>query len=119
MSNSDLEEVFLTNWFDSESDFPEISSVNSRLKLCVIVSPPSAIAINVRAIEFGDSSAMGPAPNKGNPVGHVPLEETESCKGENFLDTSIHTPPQCKPPSTFPCHCGCAMGRGRGGEERG
>jgi len=42
MSNSDLEEVPFTNWFDSESDFPEISSVNFTLKLGVKVSPPSA-----------------------------------------------------------------------------
>jgi len=38
MSNSDLEEMPLTNWFDSESDFPEISSVNSTLELGVNVS---------------------------------------------------------------------------------
>jgi len=40
MSNSDQEEVPFTNWFDSESDFPEISSVNSTLELGVIVNSP-------------------------------------------------------------------------------
>jgi len=76
MSNSDQEDVPLANWFDSESDFPEISSVNSTLELGVIVSSPSANAIQVRALEVKDSSALGPAPSKGNLVGHVPLEET-------------------------------------------
>jgi len=31
MSDNDQEEVPLTNWFDSESDFSEISSVNTTL----------------------------------------------------------------------------------------
>jgi len=114
MSNCDQEEVPLTNWFDSESDFPEISSVNSTLELGVIVSSPSVNAIQVKALEVEDSSAMGPAPNKGNPVGHAPLEGTESCKGVNFLDTLIHTPPQSKSLSSFSCHRGWIMGRGRG-----
>jgi len=42
MSDADLEEVPLTNWFDSESDFPEISSVNSTPHLGVNVISPSA-----------------------------------------------------------------------------
>jgi len=29
MSDTELEEVPLINWFDSESDFPKISSVNT------------------------------------------------------------------------------------------
>jgi len=40
MSDSDLEEVLLTNWFDSESEFREISSVNSTTHLGVNVSSP-------------------------------------------------------------------------------
>jgi len=59
-------------------------------------------------------SAMGSGPNKGNLVGHVTLEETESCNEEHFLDTPIHTPPQGKSPSPFPYHRGWAMGRWRG-----
>jgi len=56
MSNSDLEEVSLTNWFDSESDFPEISSVNSTLELGVNVSSPSANSIHDQA--FGPRIAV-------------------------------------------------------------
>jgi len=41
-------------------------------------------------MEVGDSSEMGPAPKKRNPVGHATLEVTESCKGVNFLRQSIH-----------------------------
>jgi len=118
MSNSDLEEVPLTNSLDSESDFPEISLGNSTLELGVIASSTSANAIHVRALKVDGSSAMGPAPNKGNPVGYVPLEETESCKAVNFLDTPIHTPPQSKSPLPFSCHRGWARGRGRGWDEK-
>jgi len=114
MSYSDQEEVPLTNWFDLESEFPEISSVNSTLELCIIVSSSSANAINVRVLEVEDSSAMGPAPNKGNPVGHALSEKTESCKGVNFLDNPNHTPPRSKTPLPFSCHRGWAMGRGKG-----
>jgi len=42
MSDIDLDEVPLTNWFDSESDFPEISSVNFTLNPGVNVIFPSA-----------------------------------------------------------------------------
>jgi len=100
-------------------DLPGISSVDSSQELGVIVSPPSADQIHVRALDFGDSSSTGPAPNKGTPVGHLPLEATESSKGENFLDTPIHTPLQSKSPSPVPFHHGWAMGRRRGWDERG
>jgi len=79
MSDSDLEEPPNNGWFDSESDLPEISSVDSTLEQGVIASSPSANQTNARALDFEDSSAMGSATNKGNPVGHVPLKETESC----------------------------------------
>jgi len=91
MSDDDLEEVPLTNWFYSESNFPEISSVNSTLELGVNVSSPSANTNHDQALGTEDSSAMGSAPSKGNPVGNAPLEATESYKGVNLLDTqSIH-----------------------------
>jgi len=68
MSNRDLEEVPLTNWFDSESDLPEISSVNSTLELGVNVSSesPSSNNTHVRAPKVEDCSAIGSAPNTGN-----------------------------------------------------
>jgi len=53
MSDSDLEEVPLTNWFDSESNFPEIrsqSSVNSTIELGINVSSPSAIPLMFRPL---------------------------------------------------------------------
>jgi len=69
MSDSDQEKLPNTGWFDSKSDLPGISSVDSTLELGVIVSSPSASQIHVKALDFKDSSAMGSAPNKGNPVG--------------------------------------------------
>jgi len=83
------------------------------------MSSPSASQIQVRALDFGNSSATGPSPNKGTPVGHIPLEGTGSSKLENFLDTPIHTPPRSKSQSHFPCHRGWAMGRGKGVRREG
>jgi len=77
MSDNDLEEMPLTNWFDSKSDFLEIS-VNSTLELGVNVSTPSAIQHHYQAIGTKDSNAAGSASNRGNSIGHVLLEETES-----------------------------------------
>jgi len=112
MSDSDQEELPNNGRFDSESDLPGTSSVDSILAMGVIVSSPSANR-HVRALDFGDSSTTGPAPNTGIPVGHVPLGGTGSSKGESFLDTSIHTPPQRKSPSPIPLHHGWSMGRGK------
>jgi len=70
-------------------------------------------------MDFGDSSAMDRAANKGTPVDQIPLEGTGSSKGENFLDTPIHTPPQSKSPSLQPFHHGWATGRGRGMGRKG
>jgi len=50
----------------------------------------SANTVHVRALEIEDSSAIGSAPNKSNPVAHAASEDTDSCKGLNFLDTPIH-----------------------------
>jgi len=55
------------------------------------------------------------APYKGNPPGHVPTEEAESCKGGKFLETQTHTNPLRNTPPTLSCHRGWATGdRGRG-----
>jgi len=40
MSNSDLKDVPYTGWFDSESDLPGISWVDSTIELEVIASSP-------------------------------------------------------------------------------
>jgi len=114
MSDSDLKEPPNTGWFDSKSEFPGISSVDSTLAIGVNVSSLFADHIQVRALDFGDSSVTSPAPNVGIPVGHVQLGGTGSSKGESFLDTPIHTSPQSKSPSPVPFHQGWSMGKGRG-----
>jgi len=114
MSNSDLEELPNNGWFDSESELPGISSVDSTLAMGANVSSPSAGQIQVRAIDFGNSSTAGRAPKRGIPVGNVPLGGTGSSKGKSFLDTPTHTPPQSKSPSPILFHRGWSMGRGRG-----
>jgi len=53
------------------------------------------------------------SPERGIPIGHVPLEGAGSGNGKNFLDTTAHTPPQSKSPSPMPFYYGLPMGRGR------
>jgi len=114
MSNSDTDELPNTGWFDSESDLPGILSVDSTVALGVNMSCPCANQIQARALDFGDSSITGPAPNTGIPVGNAPLGGTGLIKRESFLDTPIHTPPQSKSPSPVPFHRGWSMGGGKG-----
>jgi len=83
MSDSDLEEPPNNGWFDSESELPRISSVDYTQTLGVIVSFSSANR-NIGALDFGDSSATGPAPNRGIPVVHAPLGGTGPGKGRIF-----------------------------------
>jgi len=60
------------------------------------VSFPSADTPHDQALGTEDSRATGSASNRGNSIGHVLLEKTESDKGVNLLDTQTHTPPQSK-----------------------
>jgi len=79
MSEIDHDELPDHGWFDSESELPRISSVDSTLANCVNVSFPSADHIReVRALEIRNRSATGPAPNTGILVGHGPQEWAES-----------------------------------------
>jgi len=120
MSNSDTEELPNTGWFDSESNLPGISSVDSTLMLGVNTSCPFANIIQVRALGVGDNNTTGPAPNTGIPVGNAPPGGTGLIKGESLLDTPTQTSPQSKSPSPVPFHRGWSMGRGRGvGQEGG
>jgi len=99
MSDPDSEEIPHSSWLDSESDFPEISSVNSELNLGVNVISSSANTIHEhieQALGIEDSNAAGSASNKGNPLSHVLVEETESNKGVNLLKVLTPTPPPSK-----------------------
>jgi len=105
MSDDDLEGAPFNVWFDSEVDFPNISSVSTIPYMGVNVSSP-----------LPTHPKMGPrktriavqwirsAPNKSNLKGHVPLEEKGPNKGDDLLDSPIHTPPPSKSPSPFSCH---------------
>jgi len=122
MSDIDQEGLLNNEWFDSESDLPGISSVDSTRTMGVNVSTPST-NIHFRAIETGNSNTTGLAPNTGMSAGYAPPVETgPNHKGSKNLDTPRLTPSQSKSPSQIPFHCGYAMGRGRlmgreGGEE--
>jgi len=106
MSYPDSEEIPHTSCLDSESDFLEISSVNSAKNPGVNVISPSATLTHEQALGVEDSNATGSASNRGNPVGHVLLEETGSNEVGKLLKAPNHTPPQSKPPSLFSCHRG-------------
>jgi len=87
MSDIDQEGPLHNEWFDSESDLPGISSVDSTTTMGVNVSTPSA-NIHIRDIETGNSNTTGPASNTGMSAGHAPPVETGPIhNGENFLDT--------------------------------
>jgi len=90
MSESNLEELPNTGELNSESHLPGISSVDFTLEPEIIVSSPSASQIHVRALDFKDSSAMGPVPNRA--IRWVTYHWKRSDNGEIFLDTPIHTP---------------------------
>jgi len=107
MSDIDQNELPYIGWFNSESDLPRISSVDSTIKLGVNVSSPSDNQPHARALDFEDSNAMGPAPDKGNSVGNVLPGEKESCEGENFCRyPNQHTPSKQDSTSLLPCHGG-------------
>jgi len=60
------------------------------------VIPPSANLTQEQALGVEDSNATGSASNKGNPVGHVLLEEIWDPinKVGNLLKAPNYTPPQ-------------------------
>jgi len=63
MSEVDQDELFKHGWFDSESELPEMLSVDPTIELRVKMSFLSAnLMQEARALITGNSSAMGPAP---------------------------------------------------------
>jgi len=81
---------------------------------------PSGNIHHDQALGTEDRNATGLASNRGNPIGHVLLEETESDTGVNLLETLTHTLPRSKSPSPFSCNRGWAMmGRGIGMRREG
>jgi len=84
LSDTDHDEPQYPGWFVSESDLPWNLSVDSTIELGVKGSVLSANQTQTRALYFRDSSIAGQAFTRGTSVGHVPLEETESCKGVDF-----------------------------------
>jgi len=73
MSEVDQDELSEPGWFDSDSELPGISSVDSTTELGINMSFPSADhRQEVRALITGNSSETGPAPYTGILVGNVP-----------------------------------------------
>jgi len=79
---------------DSESEWHRKSSVESTSQVGVNVCPHSVDSIQIDPFaKFGSTPSTRSAHYAGNRGGHVPLEEAESCKGEEFLDTpTLRTP---------------------------
>jgi len=100
---------------DMESERPGTSTVDPDQWLGVNVCSPS-----VDPNPEPSSSNIGYTPPtrsvhyKDNRSGHVPVEEAESCKGEEFIESQPSRPPQKNTPPTLSFHRGWAKGRGRG-----
>jgi len=107
MSDTDFAELQRTVCSDSESEPSVRSLADSMQKLGVNVCATSADPTQDRT-SFKCLNLPSPesARYKGNPMGHVPSEEAESCKGGKFLQTLIHTTPRRNTPPTLSCHRG-------------
>jgi len=116
LSYSELEEIPVIDWLDSESDPPKISTINSIPNVGVNVGQISVPTQNTMAIGDEDDSVAGLVLNKGNQIGldEALFGEAESDTRGEFLTTSIPTTPQSKPTSSFSSHCSWGMGKGRG-----
>jgi len=113
MLDSVYEDSSYTGWFDLESDLSENSSVDSAIKLGVIVSVLSANQIQTRYLVHVDNSIAGPASNRDTKMGNAPLEGTGPDKGEDFLESQTQPTPRSKSTPLLLCHRSSAMGRGR------
>jgi len=120
MSDTDFKDLQHVVCSDSESERSVRSLANSTPKVGVNVCATSADYTRKRtAGECVSLPSPQSAPYKGNPLGHVPTKEAESCKGGKFLGTRTHTNLLRNTPRTLSCHRGWAMGRGRGVREEG
>jgi len=88
MSYNDLEESHQDVCSDSESEPTRFSSLDSAKIQGTNVCSPSVNQTRDRAsFKCWEHPSIKSAPYKGNPAGHVPLEEAESCKGEEILES--------------------------------
>jgi len=101
MSDSELKETSVVNWFDSESDLPHISSINSTPQPGINIGQFSQ---NPMVLGIEDGSMTGLVSNRGNQAGLVLPEETESNAGGEWLGAPILTTPQSKTSSPFSYH---------------
>jgi len=87
MSEVDPDELPEHGRFDSESEPPEISSVDPAVELGVNMSSHSPNFIQEsRVLVTGNSNTTASARYQGSTMGHVLLSGTEPDKGEIFLD---------------------------------
>jgi len=114
MSDIELKDVPIINWFDSESYLPEISSINSTPHLGLNVGQTSVNTLHNWALGVDDSNAADSAPIWGTLAGNALLKETGPNTRGCLLGTPIPTPPQSKSTSPFVSHCNNDIGRVRG-----
>jgi len=104
----------IINWFDSESDLPEISTILSTPNLSVNVGQISVPDQILMAIGNEDDSVAGLVFNRSNRADDALSGETEPDTRGEFLTTSSPTTPQSKPTSSLSRHCSRGIGRDRG-----
>jgi len=104
MSDSELEEMPIISWFESESDLPEISSIHTSPQPSVIVGKFSIPTQDVMTLGIEDGIMTGSVSNRGNQAGLALSGETESNTGGEILGAPILTTPQSKTSSPFSYH---------------
>jgi len=86
MSDSDSDILSVPGFSDTESEHPGTSPVDSNQRHGVNVCPHSAESNTEQSSSnIGSSPPTRSVHYKDNRSGHVPVEEAESCKGEEFL----------------------------------
>jgi len=97
MSDSELQEMPVINWFDSETDLPDISTINLTPNLGVNVGEISVTTQNTMAVGIEDDSVAGLVSNRDNQADDALFGEAGPDTRGEFLTTSITTTPKSKP----------------------
>jgi len=116
MSDTDTDSLSHPRRSDSESERHGKSAISTTIRNRGSNVSPNSVDFEQfeSSTKLGNSLPTRSTHTPSNRVGSVPLEEVGSCKGEKLLASPTLTHPRRDTPPTLSCHCGWAMGRGRG-----
>jgi len=104
VSDIELEDVPIRNWFDSESDLPEIIFISLSTNLGINVGKFSVPTQDSLATGVEDDSLADLGLSKGNQIGDVLSEKKRSDTRDDLQPIPILTTPHSKSPPHFLCH---------------